>query len=141
MHRLVVATLFPRFTGWRVPSLPQMQLLCFTGFPRTASPRQQISDSEVSQPLPITISFLGTSFKAKAPVDDTILSSSMVIPGRLFTSEPVAILIFFPFTVVLPPLEYRRKLKMERGAIILYFNTRVARVCRPYGYIEKDVRN
>jgi len=36
---------------------------------------------------------LGTSFKARAPVDDTILSSSNGMPGKGEGSEPVAIKI------------------------------------------------
>nr|GLL45953.1 BQ2448_6404 [Ipomoea trifida] len=51
----------------------------------------------------MTTSFLGIFFNAKAPVDDTILSSSMVIPRRPLTLEPVAIIIFFPLTTVSPP--------------------------------------
>ena len=47
-------------------------------------------------PPPITIIFLGTFFKERAPVEDTILSSSKLIFGILEGSEPVAIIIFSP---------------------------------------------
>ena len=39
--------------------------------------------------------FLGTSFKDSAPVEETIFSSSNLIPGSDTASEPVAIIIFF----------------------------------------------
>ena len=39
----------------------------------------------------MTTNFSGTFFKDKAPVDDTTVSSSMVIPGKGVTSKPVAI--------------------------------------------------
>ncbi|KAJ0556113.1 hypothetical protein HanIR_Chr07g0310011 [Helianthus annuus] len=51
----------------------------------------------------MTMSLLGISVKAKAPVDDTILFSSMVIPGNPLTSEPVAIMMFLPLTTAVPP--------------------------------------
>lgn len=44
------------------------------------------------------IIFCGTSFKLNAPVDETILSSSISIPGKGVTSEPVAIIMFFVAT-------------------------------------------
>lgn len=42
-------------------------------------------------PAPTIVSVLGTSFKAKAPVEDTIRSSSNGIPGKGEGSDPVAI--------------------------------------------------
>ena len=58
-------------------------------------------------PAPMTIIFLGTSFRFKAPVDVTILFSSTSILGRLVELDPVAIMIlsaeifsFFPLLVI-----------------------------------------
>ncbi|KAH3664299.1 hypothetical protein OGAPHI_004651 [Ogataea philodendri] len=44
-------------------------------------------------PPPIMTSFLGTSESERAPVEETILSSSISIPGNGVTSEPVAMMI------------------------------------------------
>jgi len=54
-------------------------------------------------PPPISVKFFGTVFNDKAPVDETINFSSILIPGTEITSEPVAIIIFFVLiTSVLP---------------------------------------
>merc|ERR1719219_1349509 len=45
-------------------------------------------------PAPMRTIFCGTSLRLRAPVDDTMRSSSMVIPGKGVTSDPVAIMTF-----------------------------------------------
>ena len=45
-------------------------------------------------PPPITANFLGTLLSDKAPVDEIIFFSSIVIPGIEATDDPVAITIF-----------------------------------------------
>jgi|APCry1669189241_1035207.scaffolds.fasta_scaffold220386_1 hypothetical protein len=49
-------------------------------------------------PPPTTTNLFGTVLRERAPVLDTIYSSSVARPldaGRLFGSDPVAIIIFF----------------------------------------------
>ena len=55
---------------------------------------QTVPISRPITPAPITISFLGTFFKSKAPVEVTICVSSMSILGRIVGVDPVAIIIF-----------------------------------------------
>jgi hypothetical protein len=45
-------------------------------------------------PPPITARVPGTFSKSSAPVELTMYFSSMVMPGRLITSLPVAMIIF-----------------------------------------------
>mmetsp|Transcript_4115 Transcript_4115/g.7090 ORF Transcript_4115/g.7090 Transcript_4115/m.7090 type:complete len:239 (+) Transcript_4115:527-1243(+) len=59
--------------------------------------------SRPMMPPPITTIFFGTSFKDKAPVDETIFSSSMVTPGSGVTSDPVARMMFFPSNLISSP--------------------------------------
>ena len=73
----------------------------------TCAPRR-LHTLPISRPMippPMTTIFSGTSFKASAPVEETICSSSMVIepPGKGATSEPVAMMMFFASTSVSPP--------------------------------------
>jgi hypothetical protein len=46
-------------------------------------------------PAPTTTSFFGTLSSSRAPVDDTMTFSSISIPRRGATSDPVAITMFF----------------------------------------------
>ena len=43
----------------------------------------------------MTANFFGTLFKDSAPVEEIIFFSSIFIPGKDDTAEPVAITIFF----------------------------------------------
>ena len=52
-------------------------------------------------PPPITASLPGTLSKDKAPVEETIFSSSISMPGNEETSDPVAITIFLALMLVL----------------------------------------
>mmetsp|Transcript_47714 Transcript_47714/g.91169 ORF Transcript_47714/g.91169 Transcript_47714/m.91169 type:complete len:265 (+) Transcript_47714:758-1552(+) len=54
-------------------------------------------------PAPITTILPGTFLSDSAPVEDTMLSSSMVTPGKGVTSEPVASMTCFALSVFLPP--------------------------------------
>mmetsp|Transcript_9990 Transcript_9990/g.20226 ORF Transcript_9990/g.20226 Transcript_9990/m.20226 type:complete len:266 (-) Transcript_9990:495-1292(-) len=59
--------------------------------------------SRPMMPPPMTTIFFGTSLRAKAPVELTIFSSSMVTPGSGVTSLPVAITTFLASTLVSDP--------------------------------------
>ena len=50
-------------------------------------------------PPPITTIFFGTSLSFSAPVEETILSSSISSPGSGVTSEPVAMMTFLALSV------------------------------------------
>ena len=62
----------------------------------TSDPRRLQTDpnSTPMTPAPIKTIFLGTSLRLRAPVEETIFSSSNSIPGKGVTSEPVAIIMF-----------------------------------------------
>jgi len=51
-------------------------------------------------PPPMTTIFFGTSFSFKAPVEETIFSSSISRPGSGVTSDPVAMITFLARSVV-----------------------------------------
>lgn len=53
-----------------------------------------ITSSKPITPAPMIIIFSGTAFNESAPVDETICSSSIWIPGNGVTSDPVAIIMF-----------------------------------------------
>ena len=55
---------------------------------------QTVPNSNPITPAPITITFFGTDFKSKAPVEVTIFCSSILILFKFEGSEPVAIIIF-----------------------------------------------
>ena len=55
---------------------------------------QTVPNSNPITPAPITITFLGTDFKSKAPVEVTIFCSSILILFKFEGSEPVAMIIF-----------------------------------------------
>jgi len=82
-------------------------------------------------PPPMTSSRFGTCANLSAPVEETILSSSMVMPGRLIGTEPVAIRMFLVSIVVGAPLSgvtsTRPAAGMEpvpRKVVILFFLNR-----------------
>lgn len=58
-------------------------------------------------PAPMRTSFSGTFFRDKAPVEETIVSSSISIPGKGVTSDPVAIRMFFVLTTSVEPSSFR----------------------------------
>ncbi len=80
----------------------------------TWAPRRRHTEPSSSPitPAPTTSSFSGTLSSASAPVDETMRFSSISMPFRRATSEPVAITMFFvstvwvlpsaPFTSILP---------------------------------------
>lgn len=59
----------------------------------------KLTSSSPITPAPIRTIFSGTLASFKAPVDETITSSSISMPEKGVTSEPVAIRIFFVRTV------------------------------------------
>mmetsp|Transcript_7163 Transcript_7163/g.24624 ORF Transcript_7163/g.24624 Transcript_7163/m.24624 type:complete len:266 (+) Transcript_7163:505-1302(+) len=73
----------------------------------TSAPSLDHTDPSSSpmMPPPMTTIFLGTSLSAMAPVDDTILSSSIWTPGSGVTSLPVASTTFLATTFSSPPSE------------------------------------
>uniref|UniRef100_A0A8D9ANW7 Uncharacterized protein n=1 Tax=Cacopsylla melanoneura TaxID=428564 RepID=A0A8D9ANW7_9HEMI len=82
------------------PPMAFMYSTAVTSAPRR--PHTEPSSSPIT-PAPITIIFLGTFFKLRAPVLDTTVSSSTSIPGNGVTSDPVAIRMFLVFTSSLEP--------------------------------------
>ena len=50
---------------------------------------------EFYEPPPITIKFFGGFSKLRAPVDETMVFSSIWMPGKDTGDDPVAIIIFF----------------------------------------------
>ena len=56
---------------------------------------QTLESSRPIYPPPITINSFGTFSNDKAPVDETIVCSSIFNPGRDVGVEPVAIRMFF----------------------------------------------
>mmetsp|Transcript_960 Transcript_960/g.3099 ORF Transcript_960/g.3099 Transcript_960/m.3099 type:complete len:330 (-) Transcript_960:153-1142(-) len=71
----------------------------------TCAPRR-LHTEPISRPMtppPMTTIFLGTSFRLSAPVELTIFSSSIVMPGRSVCVEPVARSTFLVVSVSLPP--------------------------------------
>ncbi len=80
----------------------------------TSAPRRRQTEPSSSPitPAPMTISFLGTSLSSRAPVEETMRSSSISTPGSGVTSEPVAMTMFLaessvslpssPVTITLP---------------------------------------
>ena len=60
------------------------------------------SSSPITPP-PITTKWFGTFERLSAPVEDTIIFSSISMPGRSVTSDPVAITIFLVISVSVPP--------------------------------------
>jgi hypothetical protein len=54
-------------------------------------------------PPPMTTIFFGTSFSFKAPVEETIFSSSISRPGSGVTSDPVAMITFLARSVCASP--------------------------------------
>ena len=54
-------------------------------------------------PAPTTISFFGGAARLNAPVEDTIVFSSISTPGSRATSEPVAITIALVSSVLSLP--------------------------------------
>ena len=55
-------------------------------------------------PAPTTSMRFGTWGSASAPVDDTMVSSSISMPGNRATSEPVAMTMLLVSSCCLPPL-------------------------------------
>mmetsp|Transcript_30050 Transcript_30050/g.41882 ORF Transcript_30050/g.41882 Transcript_30050/m.41882 type:complete len:200 (+) Transcript_30050:820-1419(+) len=71
----------------------------------TSEPRRPQTDpiSRPMTPAPMTISFSGTLSNSRAPVEETIIFSSISIPGILATSDPVARMTFLALIVSVPP--------------------------------------
>ena len=61
------------------------------------------SSSPITPPPMHTI-FFGMVFDSNAPVEDTITFSSNSEPGKGIGSDPVAIIMFFAFISLIPPL-------------------------------------
>uniref|UniRef100_A0A8D9ARP4 Uncharacterized protein n=1 Tax=Cacopsylla melanoneura TaxID=428564 RepID=A0A8D9ARP4_9HEMI len=87
------------------PSMPNPPMAFMYSTAVTSAPRRPHTEPSSSPitPAPITIIFLGTFFKLRAPVLDTTVSSSTSIPGNGVTSDPVAIRMFLVFTSSLEP--------------------------------------
>mmetsp|Transcript_8631 Transcript_8631/g.15303 ORF Transcript_8631/g.15303 Transcript_8631/m.15303 type:complete len:202 (+) Transcript_8631:596-1201(+) len=71
--------------------------------------------SKPMTPPPITVSRSGTCFSFRAPVLETMTSSSSSMPGKLITSEPVANMMFFASMLCSPPS--RRSTLREVGPV------------------------
>ncbi len=75
----------------------------------TSAPRRRQTEPSSSPitPAPITTSFFGTPESTSAPVEDTIVFSSIVTPGSVATSEPVAMTIALASRVSVEPSSLR----------------------------------
>mmetsp|Transcript_36291 Transcript_36291/g.49849 ORF Transcript_36291/g.49849 Transcript_36291/m.49849 type:complete len:256 (+) Transcript_36291:735-1502(+) len=73
-------------------------------------------NSKPITPAPTKTNLLGTSLRERAPVEETIFSSSISRPGMDITSEPVAIRIFFVFRV--SDFPSRREASTSLGPVI-----------------------
>ena len=73
--------------------------------PCTSAPSRRHTEpsSRPITPAPITSRRLGTLGRASAPVEETIVSSSMSMPGSRATSEPVAMTMLLVSSCCLPP--------------------------------------
>ncbi|MNY03156.1 hypothetical protein D3C86_1357610 [compost metagenome] len=71
----------------------------------TCAPRRRQTEpsSRPITPAPITTRCLGTSLRARAPVESRMRLLSMSTPGRGMGSEPVAMMMSLAISSVLPP--------------------------------------
>mmetsp|Transcript_19775 Transcript_19775/g.75826 ORF Transcript_19775/g.75826 Transcript_19775/m.75826 type:complete len:202 (+) Transcript_19775:654-1259(+) len=87
------------------PSAPA-QIASWNSTTVTSAPRRRQTEpiSSPMTPPPMTAMRLGTSWRSRAPVEETTCCSSISMPGRLMTSLPVAMMMFLVLMTCSLPL-------------------------------------
>ncbi|SGY19480.1 BQ5605_C014g07659 [Microbotryum silenes-dioicae] len=87
------------------PSIPAPPMPPKNSTTSTLAPNRDQTEpiSKPMTPAPMTTNFSGTFCRSRTPVDETICFSSISIPGKGVTSDPVAIMTFLAETWVFPP--------------------------------------